>query len=138
MGIKGLLRNVHAISVEKDLHSNKNQIYMKMSSLWILAGATTTDGFKDGEATCETYLKSKVYHNTMENYWDLQAVPIVLRSPLPGMFSSLGTDRILSNHIESSTSLKSVPIRQPILTTSFEELQYYSENNLLPEIFREL
>lgn len=39
-----------------------------------------------GTATCETYLRCQVYHPSMENDWDLQAVPITTRSPLPGMF----------------------------------------------------
>ncbi|CAN1223042.1 Protein SUPPRESSOR OF MAX2 1 [Linum grandiflorum] len=39
-----------------------------------------------GTATCETYLRCQVYHPTMENDWDLQAVPIANRAPLPGMF----------------------------------------------------
>ncbi|CAN1811463.1 Protein SUPPRESSOR OF MAX2 1 [Linum perenne] len=39
-----------------------------------------------GTATCETYLRCQVYHPTMENDWDLQALPIANRAPLPGMF----------------------------------------------------
>jgi len=39
-----------------------------------------------GTATCETYLRCQVYHPTMENDWDLQAVPITTRAPLPGIF----------------------------------------------------
>lgn len=39
-----------------------------------------------GTATCETYLRCQVYHPSMENDWDLQAVPITTRTPLPGMF----------------------------------------------------
>lgn len=39
-----------------------------------------------GTATCETYLRCQVYHPSMENDWDLQAVPIATRSPRPGMF----------------------------------------------------
>lgn len=39
-----------------------------------------------GTATCETYLRCQVYHPTMENDWDLQAVPIASRSPMPGVF----------------------------------------------------
>ena len=39
-----------------------------------------------GTATCETYLRCQVYHPTMENDWDLQAVPITSRAPLPGIF----------------------------------------------------
>lgn len=39
-----------------------------------------------GTATCETYLRCQVYHPSMETNWDLQAVPIAARTPLPGMF----------------------------------------------------
>lgn len=39
-----------------------------------------------GTATCETYLRCQVYHPTMETDWDLQAVPITTRTPLPGIF----------------------------------------------------
>jgi hypothetical protein len=34
-----------------------------------------------GTATCETYLRCQVYHPSMENDWDLQAVPIAARAP---------------------------------------------------------
>lgn len=39
-----------------------------------------------GTATCETYLRCQVYHSTMENDWDIQAMPMAARSPLPGNF----------------------------------------------------
>lgn len=39
-----------------------------------------------GTATCETYLRCQVYHPSMENDWDLQAVPIAAKTPLSGMF----------------------------------------------------
>ena len=39
-----------------------------------------------GTATCETYLRCQVYHPSMENDWDLQAVPIAARAPVPGLF----------------------------------------------------
>lgn len=42
-----------------------------------------------GTATCETYLRCQVYHPSMENDWDLQAVPIAARTPVPGLFSRL-------------------------------------------------
>ncbi|KAI9077941.1 hypothetical protein K1719_040070 [Acacia pycnantha] len=42
-----------------------------------------------GTATCETYLRCQVYHPSMENDWDLQAVPITSKAPLPGIFPSL-------------------------------------------------
>ena len=39
-----------------------------------------------GTATCETYLRCQVYHPSMENDWDLQAVPITNRTPIPVIF----------------------------------------------------
>ncbi|KAA8522789.1 hypothetical protein F0562_009212 [Nyssa sinensis] len=59
-----------------------------------------------GTATCETYLRCQVYHPSMENDWDLQALPIASRSPLPGMFPRLGTNRIISSSVESLSPLK--------------------------------
>ncbi|XP_052199963.1 protein SUPPRESSOR OF MAX2 1-like [Diospyros lotus] len=62
-----------------------------------------------GTATCETYLRCQVYHPTMENDWDLQAVPIASRSPLPGMFRRPGPHGILSSSVESLSPLKGFP-----------------------------
>ncbi|XP_065848926.1 protein SUPPRESSOR OF MAX2 1 [Euphorbia lathyris] len=59
-----------------------------------------------GTATCETYLRCQVYHPSMENDWDLQAVPIAPRAPLPGRFPRIGTSGILSNTVESFSPLK--------------------------------
>ncbi|KAI3790437.1 hypothetical protein L2E82_03477 [Cichorium intybus] len=59
-----------------------------------------------GTATCETYLRCQVYHPSMETDWDLQAVPITSRSPLPGMFPRMGTNGILGTSIESLSPLK--------------------------------
>ncbi|KAJ8617198.1 hypothetical protein MRB53_013384 [Persea americana] len=56
-----------------------------------------------GTATCETYLRCQVYHPTMENEWDLQAVPITARLPMPGLFPRLGGNGILSSSIGSLT-----------------------------------
>ncbi|RHN64801.1 putative P-loop containing nucleoside triphosphate hydrolase [Medicago truncatula] len=61
-----------------------------------------------GTATCETYLRCQVYHPSMENDWDLQAVPITTRSPLPGMFPRLGTNGILGTTLESLSPLKTL------------------------------
>ncbi|KAM4125776.1 hypothetical protein ACB094_01G336500 [Castanea mollissima] len=58
-----------------------------------------------GTATCETYLRCQVYHPSMENDWDLQAVPIAPRA-IPGMFPRLGTNGILSSSVESLSPLK--------------------------------
>ncbi|XP_071715484.1 protein SUPPRESSOR OF MAX2 1 [Rutidosis leptorrhynchoides] len=59
-----------------------------------------------GTATCETYLRCQVYHPTMETDWDLQAVPITSRSPIPTTFSRMGTNGVLGGSIESLNSLK--------------------------------
>ncbi|PON42154.1 Butenolide signaling repressing protein-like [Parasponia andersonii] len=62
-----------------------------------------------GTATCETYLRCQVYHPSMENDWDLQAVPIAARAPVPGLFPRLGTNGILSSSVESLSPLKGFP-----------------------------
>ncbi|KAG7029805.1 Protein SUPPRESSOR OF MAX2 1, partial [Cucurbita argyrosperma subsp. argyrosperma] len=62
-----------------------------------------------GTATCETYLRCQVYHPSMENDWDLQAVPIAARAPLPGLFPRLGTTGVLSSPAESLSSIKGFP-----------------------------
>ncbi|KAE9464289.1 hypothetical protein C3L33_03817, partial [Rhododendron williamsianum] len=62
-----------------------------------------------GTATCETYLRCQVYHPSMENDWDLQAVPITSRSPFPGMFPRLGASPVFGNSVESRIPLKSFP-----------------------------
>ncbi|CAI9782983.1 unnamed protein product [Fraxinus pennsylvanica] len=87
----------------------------------------TGDGTSDnnlwliGTATCETYLRCQVYHSTMENDWDLQAVPITARSPLLGMFPRVETERLLSNPVENLSPLKSVPTPHPSLTRRVSE-----------------
>ncbi|EEF29205.1 ATP binding protein, putative [Ricinus communis] len=68
-----------------------------------------------GTATCETYLRCQVYHPSMENDWDLQAVPIAPRAPLPGMFPRLGPNGILSSSVESLSPLKGFPTVTPAL-----------------------
>ncbi|KAJ4952800.1 hypothetical protein NE237_029632 [Protea cynaroides] len=75
-----------------------------------------------GTATCETYLRCQVYHPSMENEWDLQAVPITARNPHPGLFPRLGGNGILSSSVESLTPLKSFP------TTSHAFPRCRSEN----------
>ncbi|XP_047325828.1 protein SUPPRESSOR OF MAX2 1-like [Impatiens glandulifera] len=60
-----------------------------------------------GTATCETYLRCQVYHSSMENDWDLQALPITASSlppfpSLPGLFQRTGRTGILGNSIESN------------------------------------
>ncbi|KAK7291907.1 hypothetical protein RIF29_07450 [Crotalaria pallida] len=62
-----------------------------------------------GTATCETYLRCQVYHPSMENDWDLQAVPITTRAPMPGMFPRLGNNGILGTSLDSLSPLKAFP-----------------------------
>ncbi|XP_071722872.1 protein SUPPRESSOR OF MAX2 1-like, partial [Rutidosis leptorrhynchoides] len=59
-----------------------------------------------GSATCETYLRCQVYHPSMENDWDLQALPIATRAPPSSLFPRLGTNGILSRSVESLSPLK--------------------------------
>ncbi|XP_013667087.2 protein SUPPRESSOR OF MAX2 1-like isoform X2 [Brassica napus] len=54
-----------------------------------------------GTATCETYLRCQVYHPSMENDWDLQAVSVAAKAPASGAFPRL------SNSLGSFTPLKS-------------------------------
>ncbi|KAF1887473.1 hypothetical protein Lal_00040527 [Lupinus albus] len=75
-----------------------------------------------GTATCETYLRCQVYHPSMENDWDLQAVPITTRAPLPGIFPRLGNKSILGTSFESQSPLKSYP------TTTITPSRCASEN----------
>ncbi|CAL0330383.1 unnamed protein product [Lupinus luteus] len=75
-----------------------------------------------GTATCETYLRCQVYHPSMENDWDLQAVPITTRAPLPGTFPRLGTNSILGTSFESLSPLKAFP------TTTITPSRCASEN----------
>ncbi|XP_057767252.1 protein SUPPRESSOR OF MAX2 1-like [Salvia miltiorrhiza] len=56
------------------------------SKLWLI-----------GTATCETYLRCQVYHSTMENDWDLQPLPMALRST---PFPRFGGERFLSIPVE--------------------------------------
>ncbi|GMH03976.1 hypothetical protein Nepgr_005815 [Nepenthes gracilis] len=74
-----------------------------------------------GTATCETYLRCQVYHPTMENKWDLQAVSIAARVPLSGMFTRPGSNDSLSSSVESCTPLKSFPAAMAARTTSLCE-----------------
>ncbi|CAN4084299.1 unnamed protein product [Withania somnifera] len=74
-----------------------------------------------GTATCETYLRCQVYHSTMENHWDLQAVPIASRSPHPGIFPRLGNERILGSSLDPLNPLKSFTGPVPALARHVPE-----------------
>ncbi|KAL1548889.1 protein SUPPRESSOR OF MAX2 1-like [Salvia divinorum] len=84
-------------------------------------GGETNKLWLIGTATCETYLRCQVYHSSMENDWDLQAVPIASRSPLPSLFPRLGTERILSNPLESLNQFKPAASPLPALTRGLFE-----------------
>ncbi|RWW60652.1 hypothetical protein BHE74_00032346 [Ensete ventricosum] len=61
-----------------------------------------------GTATCATYLRCQVYHPTMENDWDLQAVPIAQRSSsLFHMFPRLGGN----GGVVTSSVVKPAPVK---------------------------
>ncbi|KAI3803120.1 hypothetical protein L1987_31269 [Smallanthus sonchifolius] len=63
-----------------------------------------------GTATCETYLRCQVYHQSMETDWDLHAVPITSRSPLPNMFPRMGTNGVLASSVQSLNPLHTMNI----------------------------
>ncbi|KAI3711777.1 hypothetical protein L1987_70323 [Smallanthus sonchifolius] len=58
-----------------------------------------------GTATCETYLRCQIYHQSMESDWDLQAVPITSRSPLTNMFPRMGANGGLGGSVQSFNRL---------------------------------
>ncbi|CAH1426688.1 unnamed protein product [Lactuca virosa] len=78
-----------------------------------------------GTATCETYLRCQVYHPSMETDWDLQAVPITSRSPLPGMFPRMGINGIMGTSMESLNQLKNL---STIMNTPISMQKRLSEN----------
>ncbi|XP_022937779.1 protein SUPPRESSOR OF MAX2 1-like [Cucurbita moschata] len=77
-----------------------------------------------GTATCETYLRCQVYHPSMENDWDLQALPITARAPLLGLFPRPGTTGVLNRPVESLSMIKgfSTKATVPIGSVALENL----------------
>ncbi|CAN6460174.1 unnamed protein product [Victoria cruziana] len=73
-----------------------------------------------GTATCETYIRCRVYHPTVENDWDLQAVPIAARSPHPGLFHRIGGNGVLSSSVESLSPHKGLQ-GNPFLSSKLVE-----------------
>ncbi|CAH8358753.1 unnamed protein product [Eruca vesicaria subsp. sativa] len=67
-----------------------------------------------GTATCETYLRCQVYHPSMENDWDLQAVSLAAKAPASGAFPRLG------NSLGSFTPLKSFVAGNMTTTTTLK------------------
>ncbi|XP_019056957.1 PREDICTED: LOW QUALITY PROTEIN: protein SMAX1-LIKE 2-like [Tarenaya hassleriana] len=66
-----------------------------------------------GTATCETYLRCQVYYPSMENDWDIQAIPITAKSPPAGIFPRLVSNNnamLLSSPIESISQARSLHI----------------------------
>uniref|UniRef100_A0A7N0U047 Clp R domain-containing protein n=1 Tax=Kalanchoe fedtschenkoi TaxID=63787 RepID=A0A7N0U047_KALFE len=62
-----------------------------------------------GTATCETYLRCQVYHNSMETDWDLQAVAIAAKAPpLPGPFPRLGTTGFMGDSFQPLTPMRNL------------------------------
>ncbi|EOA15449.1 hypothetical protein CARUB_v10004091mg [Capsella rubella] len=72
-----------------------------------------------GTATCETYLRCQVYYPSMENDWDLQAMPIAARSSLPAMFPRLGSNNNNSNNAMLLTN-NTISIESISPTRSFQ------------------
>ncbi|KAF8102567.1 hypothetical protein N665_0198s0267 [Sinapis alba] len=66
-----------------------------------------------GTATCETYLRCQVYHPSMENDWDLQAVSVAAKAPtssaFPGLANSLGSFTPLKSFVPGNTTFKCCP-----------------------------
>ncbi|XP_010447732.1 PREDICTED: protein SMAX1-LIKE 2-like [Camelina sativa] len=72
-----------------------------------------------GTATCETYLRCQVYYPSMENDWDLQAMPIAAKaSSLPAMFPRLGSSNNNNNAMLLSNNIISIESISP--TRSFQ------------------
>ncbi|GER53733.1 double Clp-N motif-containing P-loop nucleosidetriphosphate hydrolases superfamily protein [Striga asiatica] len=102
-------------------------LVVEMSKL--LARFGGADGLNEGKnklwligtATCETYLRCQVYHPTMESDWDLQAVPITSRSPIPGMFTRVGPERTMSNSLDSLNPTNPIRSPSPTLATRLTE-----------------
>ncbi|KHG17864.1 ATP-dependent Clp protease ATP-binding subunit ClpE [Gossypium arboreum] len=99
--IDGVLRNVEVLHLEKDFALDKTQTVAKIKELATKVGAVI------GNLDCG------VYHPSMENDWDLQAVPIAARAPSPGMFSRLGSNGILGSPVESLSPLKGFATTAP-------------------------
>ncbi|CAA7048758.1 unnamed protein product [Microthlaspi erraticum] len=73
-----------------------------------------------GTATCETYLRCQVYYPSMENDCDLQAIPIAAKSPLPSMFSRLGSNNNNNNANAMLLSSNITPMESISPTRSFQ------------------
>ncbi|KAK1417133.1 hypothetical protein QVD17_26255 [Tagetes erecta] len=87
-----------------------------------------------GTATCETFLRCQVYHQSMEADWDLQAVPITSRS---NMFSRMGTNGVLGSSVQSlkapCCSVCSSEYEQELAKLKDSEKQSDEVNNSLPQ-----
>lgn len=95
-GVGGGLGNTTLAEVGRAAVTEMGRLVAKFgeggaAKLWLL-----------GTATCETYLRCQVYHPSMENDWDLQAVPITTRAPLPGMFPRYNMIQSYFYHFGSS------------------------------------
>ncbi|KAF5749457.1 Double Clp-N motif-containing P-loop nucleoside triphosphate hydrolases superfamily protein [Tripterygium wilfordii] len=93
-----------------------------MGRLWLI-----------GTATCETYLRCQVYHPSMENDWDLQAVPIAARAPLAGMFPRLGSNGILGSSVDSFSPLKSLQTTSALTRRVPENLDPARRSSCCPQ-----
>ncbi|CAO2841717.1 unnamed protein product [Amaranthus hypochondriacus] len=75
-----------------------------------------------GIATCETYLRCKVYHSSMEDEWDLHVVSIVAKPPIPGILPRLGSNGgILSSSVECLSPMKGFSTPAPSFTGRVSE-----------------
>ncbi|XP_057545550.1 protein SUPPRESSOR OF MAX2 1-like [Amaranthus tricolor] len=88
-----------------------------------------------GIATCETYLRCKVYHSSMEDEWDLHVVSIVAKPPISGIFPRLGSNGgILSSSVECLSPMKSFSMHTPSLSgRMFENLDPSKKFSCCPQ-----
>ncbi|MQM08236.1 hypothetical protein Taro_041090 [Colocasia esculenta] len=63
-----------------------------------------------GRASSATYLRCQVNHPTMEVDWDLQAVPIAARAPLPGILSRAENNGAMGSSLDSLTHSERFPL----------------------------
>nr|POE46094.1 protein suppressor of max2 1 [Quercus suber] len=106
----GALKNAQVIHWDKEFSSDRAQIPAKVKELGDLVDTRVANSGSGGGVIVNLgdlkwMVEQPVYHPSMENDWDLQAVPIAPRA-IPGMFPRLGINGILSSSVESLSPLK--------------------------------
>lgn len=113
-------------SVTMPIRQERQQIISDMGRAAVAEIANLLVRFREGghqlwiigTATCETYLRCQVYHPSMENDWDLQAVPITSRSPHPASFSRNGSKGITSSSTESISPSNGFSVASTVIPSS--------------------